>query len=158
MRIAPPVAIGPLSVGDLDGVRALITKATATDGAPPLGTTAVANLGTDAPWLTHAVAHDKYGKVTGYLHVDRSGPEANAQLVVDPDYRRRGIGRMLVALAARDATLPQVAGPQGALGKHLALSAPQAQDAADGFATALGYQRGAPCELGSAISYRPSAQ
>jgi len=154
MRIAPPVAIGPLSPGDLAGVQALIANATSTDGAPPLNEAALTQLGSNDPGLTHAVAHDKYGKVTGYLQVDRSGPHATAQLVVDPTSRRRGIGRMLVLLAARDATLPQVGGPQGARGKHLVLTAPHGSDTAASFAAALGYQPSDPRNQGAATYYQ----
>jgi len=140
MRIAPPIAIGPLSAGDLSGVQQLLKDVTESDGVAPLSSDAIANLTADEPSLTHAVAHDKYGKVTGYLQVDRSGPQANAQIVVHPQYRRRGIGRMLATVAAHDATLPQVAGQQGAPGKPLLLWAPSGRADSEAFADSLGYR------------------
>jgi len=158
MRIAPPVAIGPLSAGDLAGVIKLLAAADAVDGTAALTAQATANLTANEPWLTHAVAHDKYGNVIGYLQVDRSGAQATAQIAVAPQDRRRGVGRMLATLAAQDATIPQVGGPQGAPGKPLVLLTPTGGASSAAFATALGYQLADAPQPGVAAYHRPAAQ
>lgn len=142
MRMASPVAIGPLSATDLTAVRQLIAETTEHDGIAPLGPGELANLGKSADWLTHAVSHDKYGATTGYLQVDRSGPDALASIVVRPRFRRRGVGRMLANVAEQDASIPQVGGPAGWAGKELILRAPQDQTGATAFAAAIGRKAG----------------
>lgn len=135
--MAPPVAIGPLSAADQAGVRELIAEATEHDGVAPLGQTELANLSASADWLTHAVAHDKFGATTGYLQVDRSGPEALASIVVRPRFRRRGVGRLLARVAAQDASIPQVGGPAGEAGKPLRLRLTGSDPGAREFAETL---------------------
>ena len=80
------------------------------------------------------------GKVVAYAQVDRSGQYATAELVVDPDYRRAGLGRRLITTAMRDAALPQVSGTQGKPGLGLRIWAHGNLPAAQACAAALGLE------------------
>lgn len=72
-------------------VLAVAGEATRTDAAPPLGEQVLIDL--DGAAVTHVTAVD--GSVVGYAQVDPAGPQA--ELVVTPAHRRRGIGRRLVS-------------------------------------------------------------
>lgn len=139
MRIAPPLLIGPLDAAAQAAVRALAAAAAEADGVAPLSEQPLLRLGTDSPFLTHVVAQDKHGSVTGYLQVDREGGAASAELVVHPDHRRRGTGRLLLRTAERDARLPAVSGAPGQRGKPLRVWAHGDLPAAQAFARAHGY-------------------
>ncbi|PZR51792.1 mycothiol synthase [Xylanimonas oleitrophica] len=137
--MAAPLAIGPLDDTAQDGVRALAAAAQAADGVAPVSEQPLLRLGADEPWLTHAVAHSKHGTVIGYVQVDRGGQDASAELVVHPEHRRQGVGRLLLRTAERDARLPQYSGTPGQRGKALRVWAHGDTAAAQGFAAAAGY-------------------
>jgi mycothiol synthase len=138
MRIAAPIEIGPLDADAQQAVRALATAAESHDGVAPLSEQPLLNLGTDAEWITHVVAHTKAGSTIGYVQVDRSGDTASAELVIHPEHRLNGHGRMLLKTAERDATLPSRSGEPGQHGKHLRVWAHGDLESARGFARAAG--------------------
>ena len=139
MRTAPPLSIGPLDPVDQEGVRALADAAAAVDGVAPLSEQPLLRLGADEPWLTHVTIHSKSGQVVGYAQVDRGGEDASAELVVHPENRRNGVGRMLLRTAERDARLPQFSGTPGQRGKALRVWAHGDTEAARAFAKAASY-------------------
>ncbi|MCL1871703.1 MAG: mycothiol synthase [Promicromonosporaceae bacterium] len=134
-----PLQIGPLSPADVDAVRELAEAAHAADGVAPLSEQPLLRLGADEGWLTHALARDKAGTVLGYVQVDRGGAEASAELVVHPEHRRGGVGRLLLRTAERDATLPQFGGTAGQRGKELRVWAHGDLPPARAFAASAGY-------------------
>ncbi|WP_036962694.1 mycothiol synthase [Promicromonospora kroppenstedtii] len=138
MRIAAPIEIGPLDADAQQAVRDLAQAAEAHDGVAPLSEQPLLNLGTDAEWITHVVAHDTAGSTVGYVQIDRSGETASAELVVHPDHRRNGRGRVLLRTAERDATLPSRSGEPGQQGKQLRVWAHGDLESARGFAAASG--------------------
>jgi len=114
-----PLEIGPLDPATADQVRALAAAAQEADGVAPLSEQPLLRLGVDHENLTHVVAYDGEGTVTGYAQVDRGGDVASAELVVHPAARRRRTGRMLLRTAQRDATLPARSGEPGQHGGSL---------------------------------------
>jgi mycothiol synthase len=138
MRIAAPIEIGPLDADAQQAVRDLAAAAEAHDGVAPLSEQPLLNLGTDAEWITHVVAHTKSGSTIGYVQIDRSGETASAELVIHPEHRRNGHGRVLLRTAERDATLPSRSGEPGQHGKHLRVWAHGDLEAARAFARAAG--------------------
>jgi mycothiol synthase len=138
MRIAAPIDIGPLDADAQQAVRDLAAAAEAHDGVAPLSEQPLLNLGTDAEWITHVVAHTKAGSTIGYVQIDRSGEIASAELVIHPKHRRNGHGRMLLKTAERDATLPSRSGEPGQHGKSLRVWAHGDLESARGFARAAG--------------------
>jgi mycothiol synthase len=138
MRIAAPIEIGPLDADAQQAVRDLAAAAESHDGVAPLSEQPLLNLGTDAEWITHVVAHTTSGSTIGYVQVDRSGETASAELVIHPDHRLGGRGRMLLKTAERDATLPSRSGEPGQHGKQLRVWAHGDLEAARGFARATG--------------------
>jgi mycothiol synthase len=138
MRIAAPIEIGPLDADAQQAVRDLAATAEAHDGVAPLSEQPLLNLGTDEEWITHVVAHTKAGGTIGYVQIDRSGETASAELVIHPEHRRNGHGRMLLRTAERDATLPSRSGEPGQHGKHLRVWAHGDLESARGFARAAG--------------------
>jgi mycothiol synthase len=138
MRIAAPIEIGPLDADAQQAVRDLAAAAEAHDGVAPLSEQPLLNLGTDAEWITHVVAHTTSGSTIGYVQVDRSGDTASAELVIHPEHRLGGRGRMLLKTAERDATLPSRSGEPGQHGKQLRVWAHGDLESARGFARAAG--------------------
>lgn len=102
---SPEVVVSSLSSSELTDsiigdVGALLGRAAAADGTPPLGEQAVKAVsagGTER----HLVAVDA-GKVVGYAAITVDNGTAMAEAAVDPDSRGRGIGRALVARALDD--------------------------------------------------------
>ncbi|MCF4119608.1 mycothiol synthase [Antribacter sp. KLBMP9083] len=140
MHFAPPIEIGPLDDDARRAVRALADTAAEHDGVAALSEQPLLNLAADEEWLTHVVARDPYGKTIGYVQVDRSGDTASAELVVHPEHRRRGTGRMLLRTAERDATLPARSGEPGQHGKQLRVWAHGDLPEARAFAEKSGYR------------------
>jgi mycothiol synthase len=138
MRIAAPIEIGPLDADAQQAVRDLAAAAEAHDGVAPLSERPLLNLGTDAEWITHVVAHTKAGSTIGYVQIDRTGEAASAELVIHPEHRRNGHGRVLLRTAERDATLPSRSGEPGQHGKSLRVWAHGDLESARGFARAAG--------------------
>lgn len=79
-------------IADVDGarVRELAERARGVDGVDPLNEEAYRSLGDDSAW--HLLKADG-PRVVGYLNY--SARFATVQLVVDPEYRRTGIGTQL---------------------------------------------------------------
>ncbi|WP_245993107.1 mycothiol synthase [Xylanimonas allomyrinae] len=105
----------------------------------PLSEQPLLRLAADEPWLTHAVARSRTGAVTGYAQIDRSGGTASAEIVVHPEHRRGGLGRLLLRTAERDARLPQFSGTPGQRGKALRVWAHGDLAPARAFAASAGY-------------------
>jgi mycothiol synthase len=84
-----------LSETEQDQVRALVTGAKAADQIAPVGDQVLRELPHDR--TGHLIATVD-GAVRGYLNLTPSGAEAPAmaECVVDPDWRRRGIGTELI--------------------------------------------------------------
>ena len=139
VRLPVPLSIGPLDHVDQDAVRALADAAREADGVAPLSEQPLLRLGADEPWLTHVAVRTKSGVVVGYAQVDRGGHDASAELVVHPEHRRGGIGRLLLRTCERDARLPQFSGTPGQRGKDLRVWAHGDTEAARAFAAASGY-------------------
>ncbi|QDW62247.1 mycothiol synthase [Oerskovia sp. KBS0722] len=133
-----PLEIGPLDPATADEVRALAVAAQESDGVAPLSEQPLLRLGVDDEDLTHVVAYDDEGTVTGYAQVDRGGDVASAELVVHPAARRRRTGRMLLRTAQRDATLPARSGEPGQHGGVLHVWAHGDLPAARAFAADAG--------------------
>ena len=138
MRIVAPIEIGPLDAEAQQAVRDLAAAAETHDGVAPLSEQPLLNLGTDAEWITHVVAHTKAGSTIGYVQIDRSGETASAELVIHPEHRRAGHGRVLLRTAERDATLPSRSGEPDQHGKQLRVWAHGDLEAAREFARASG--------------------
>ena len=142
MHIAAPVEIGPLDTTAQQAVRDLAAAAEIHDGVAPLSEQPLLNLGTDVEWITHVVVRSTTGstagRTIGYVQVDRSGETASAELVIHPEHRRNGHGRMLLRTAERDATLPTRSGEPGQHGKQLHVWAHGDLEPARAFAGAAG--------------------
>ena len=106
-----------LTPGDVDGVRNLERRAQAADGVGPLSEQAVLWLGDTSGRVRHHLAYAADALV-GYAQVAEAGDgegndadddadpatdAATAELVVDPDHRRRGLGRQLADAVASHA-------------------------------------------------------
>jgi mycothiol synthase len=89
----------------------LVASATEIDGTSPLSEQAILNIRGGSASANHVLAVDGRHQLVGYAFIDRGdrSPNSTAQLVVHPDARCRGIGRRLVAAAAK------VAQPAGLL-------------------------------------------
>lgn len=92
-------ALAPETSGD---VLALAGRAGRHDGVRPLSEQTILQARrlaeeSEQATSTHLVVRDEQGRVAAYGHVDGSDPDhPSAELVVDPDHRRRGIGGMLL--------------------------------------------------------------
>jgi mycothiol synthase len=106
---APLVRIhtGPLPPITADEVRALAARAAAHDGVAPLSEQPLLCLEADEARVEHLLARDARGVLVGYAQLDVTlAASVHGELVVDPDHRRLGIGRALLAAvpAAPDGT------------------------------------------------------
>ena len=106
-------------------VHDLQVRAIAADGVSPLSEQPLLSLTAPGGRVRHLLAYAGE-QLTGYAQLDSpAGPDASAELVVDPDARRRGAGRALV-----DAVLG--AAPEARLWAHGQLPAAQALAASAG--------------------------
>ena len=96
---------GPLSAASADAVRALADRATAADGVPPLSEQPLLWLGApEAPVIHLHAAVD--GDLVGYAQLDvGTQSSTKAELVVDPEHRRTGVGRALLARALAETAI-----------------------------------------------------
>jgi mycothiol synthase len=117
-----------LEPGDVDAVLALAGRAEAADGVGPLSEHARLHLARGGgPDL---LARTSQGRVAGYAHLDGS----DAELVVDPELRRQGVGRRL--LAALDGLGPTESCDSG----RLRVWAHGNRPAAQAFAASAGFE------------------
>lgn len=83
---------------EVDSVSALVERVTRADGIAPLSEHVLLHLrhGGDTD-VRHVLAREQ-GRLVGYAHLDVTDRVAgsSAELAVDPDYRRRGVGQGLV--------------------------------------------------------------
>ncbi|WP_315094596.1 mycothiol synthase [uncultured Cellulomonas sp.] len=98
---------GPLSAPAADAVRALADRAAAADGVAPLSEQPLLWLSEPEASVIHLQAHGP-SDLLGYAQLDvGTQSSARAELVVDPEHRRAGIGRALLARAvAETAVVP----------------------------------------------------
>ncbi|WP_375425883.1 mycothiol synthase [uncultured Friedmanniella sp.] len=100
--MATPVRI--LSVPRLDpaqveAVRKLLERSTATDGAVAVNESGLLHLDHPAEDVQHLLALPPAGMpgtLRGYAQLDATGPTSTGQLVVDPAQRRHQVGRALL--------------------------------------------------------------
>jgi mycothiol synthase len=125
-----------LSGADVGAVSAVVDSAINADGVAPLSEQGMLRLRGGLPVL-HLVTRDS-GRIVGYAQLDPiSGA---AELVVDPDQRRRGIGRELVVRL-----IATVSGPELKVWAHGDLPAAKALADATGFERARSlWQMGRP--------------
>ena len=85
------------SADHAEAVRAVLSRATQTDGTAPISEQAVHSLGREGA-ARHLVAFGDDGEVAGYANVvpAQDGHPAMAEVVVDPPRRGHGLGRELV--------------------------------------------------------------
>lgn len=98
---------GPLPAGSAAAVRALADRAAAADGVPPLSEQPL--LWLSAPEAPVIHLHATVGAdLVGYAQLDvGTQSSTKAELVVDPDHRRTGVGRALLTRAlAETAVVP----------------------------------------------------
>ena len=98
---------GPLPAGSADAVRALADRAAAVDGVPPLSEQPL--LWLSAPEAPVIHLHSTLGDgLVGYAQLDvGTQTSTKAELVVDPEHRRAGVGRALLTRAlAETAVVP----------------------------------------------------
>lgn len=87
------VAVGPtLSLELAEAVARLAANAAEADGAAALSEASRLALGPDSPGGTRHVVARVEDRISGYAQV---WPDGSAELVVAPDERRRGVGRLL---------------------------------------------------------------
>lgn len=95
------VRTGPLPTPEADEVRELAARAAAADGIAPLSEQPLLWLQDDEARVVHLLARAADGALVGYAQLDVSlAATVRGELVVDPDHRRRGVGRALLASAA----------------------------------------------------------
>ncbi|HEV7148209.1 MAG TPA: mycothiol synthase [Pedococcus sp.] len=112
-----------LTPGDAEGIRTLERRARQTDGVGPLSEQAVLWLADASGRVRHHLAYAA-DVLVGYAQVadgddGADGAEAAAELVVDPEHRRQGLGRRLADAVADH-------GPQTRLWAHGNLEAARA--------------------------------
>ena len=121
-----------LDAQELADVRALIHHVTEADGLSPISEHALLHLhrGADAR-STHLLAYED-GVLAGYAHLDVTDGVAgpSAELAVAPEFRRTGIGRLLVQTLIEEHP-----------GRRLRLWAHGEQAAAGQLAAAMGFRR-----------------
>ncbi|MEO6412944.1 MAG: mycothiol synthase [Pedococcus sp.] len=114
-----------LTPTEAEQVHDLHLRAVAADGVSPLSEQPLLSLSAPSGRVRHLLAHAGQ-RLTGYAQLDSAtGSQASAELVVDPDARRKGTGRALV-----DAVLE--AAPEARLWAHGQLPAAQALAASAG--------------------------
>lgn len=110
--IIPAERFDRLTPAEVASVLELAGAASDTDGAFPLSEHVVLHLrhGGDEPSVHLVVRHDD--QLVGYAHVDVTDPVdgPSAELVVHPQFRRHGLGRVLVNKAVEVATSADSAG------------------------------------------------
>lgn len=80
-----------LTPAEADDVRAVHSRAAASDGVGPLSEQTLLSLASAGDRVTHVVAYAA-GRLVGYAQLD----DGSAELVVEPDDRHRGTGRALL--------------------------------------------------------------
>jgi len=99
-RPAVPEVLGRLEPGDVAAVHALVGRATAADGTPPLSEHVLLHLprGGDEQ-VRNLLVRGADGRIAAYAHLDVTDAVegSSAELVVDPSARGRGLGRALAA-------------------------------------------------------------
>lgn len=102
MAAAEVTRIDRLDPAQIHGIRALARAADLADGAHPLSEHVTLRLRPDDPApVDHLIVRDPAGVPVGYAQLDRATEPgaAEAELVVHPAHRRRGVGRSLVTEA-----------------------------------------------------------
>ncbi len=121
----PEQLSGPLPTGAAARVRALAARAEQADGVAPLSEEPLLRLTDPAAPVRHLLVREPGAPdVLGYAQVGLDDPAAAVvELVVDPASRRHGVGRELLASAARVAGGPPLVWAHGDLPAARALAA-----------------------------------
>nr|WP_179423642.1 mycothiol synthase [Pedococcus badiiscoriae] len=115
----------PLTAEEAAQVHDLHGRAAAVDGVGPLSEQSLLSLTSAAGRVHHLLAYAGQ-QLAGYAQLDpATGPDPSGELVVDPDFRKRGLGQALV-----DAVLELA--PEARLWAHGQLPAAQALAASSG--------------------------
>lgn len=114
MTPLPPVMRrGPLEPAAAAEIRDLAAAARATDGVAPLSEQPLLHLTSAAPTV-HLLTREPDGTLVGYAQLDLGAPgSANAELVVAPGARRRGVGGRLLGTARSLAAADRSRDPAG---------------------------------------------
>jgi len=100
-----------VSPEDVAGIKNLTSAATSYDDMAPLSEHVLIHLhhGGDTA-DEHLIMKDSDGRIVGYLHLDQTDIVAGpvVEVVVHPDFRRRGLGRQLVEAAMDRAKNPKL--------------------------------------------------
>jgi mycothiol synthase len=139
---SPAVAVSAgLAAGQAAAVLALAGRAASADGVAPLSEQGLLHVRYGGAPAVRDLLVSSGGRIAGYARLDPPGPPsahgtpgggepASGELVIDPEYRRRGLGRALAEAMAAAA---------GAAG--LQVGAHGDQPAAGALAAAAGFQR-----------------
>jgi mycothiol synthase len=129
--------LGKLDHDETDAVTLLVERATETDGVRPLSEHSTLHLrhGGDERirhLLAYGDARDGLPHLAGFVHLDTTDEVAgsSAELVVDPAWRKHGLGRLLVESARAET-------PDG----RLRLWSHGESDSAAGLAASMGYRK-----------------
>ncbi|WP_235545474.1 mycothiol synthase [Phycicoccus sp. Soil802] len=127
MPLSPVRLADTLTSAEVARVREIQAAATAADGVSPLSEQPLLSLDAPSGRVRHLLGYAAE-RLTGYAQLDGpTGPDASAELVVDPAARRQGTGRALL-----DAVFE--AAPGARLWAHGRLPAAQALAASAGLA------------------------
>jgi len=120
----PEQLTGQLPAPAADRVRALAARAEAADGIAPLSEEPLLRLTDPAAPVRHLLVHEPgVPETRGYAQLALDDPTAPlVELVVDPSSRRHGVGRELLAAAARVAGRPPLVWAHGDLPAARALA------------------------------------
>ena len=125
--LSPVRLADTLTSAEVARVRQIQAAATAADGVSPLSEQPLLSLGAPSGRVRHLLGYAAE-RLTGYAQLDGpTGPDASAELVVDPAARRQGTGRALL-----DAVFE--AAPEARLWAHGRLPAAEALATSAGLA------------------------
>jgi mycothiol synthase len=141
--------VGRLDAEELRRVFLLVERATEADGVRPLSEAVSLELhGASRPAVRHVLVHvpdagPEGTRLAGYGHLDTSDAQAGgrAQLVVDPELRGRGVGRLVLRHLLA-----------GSPGQRLHVTAQGDLPAARRLAAGIGYVAVRHGERGSAVA------
>jgi mycothiol synthase len=97
---------GPLIPAQVTGVLGVAGAAAEADGVGPLSEHGLLRVRHGEPGQRHDLVATAVDTIVGYAYLDEAGPDSadmTGELVVDPAYRRQGLGTALVSALAAEA-------------------------------------------------------